>query len=205
MNEELRMPNPLLKRLAACGQDVMIWDLAHLIDPERISMGDSVIIDDFAMLMAGEAGIDIGSFCHVAAYSSVVGGGEFTMADCCSLSGGVKVYTGNEDYMGGSMTNPAVPYPYRIPERSYVRMGKHAIVGANSVVLPGVTIGEGCAVGACSLVTRDLPPWTICYGQPARPHKDRPRNRILQLEAYLREALYDNEGRYIPKAQRERL
>jgi galactoside O-acetyltransferase len=100
------------------------------------------------------------------------------------------------------MTNPAVPAPFRVPIRSFVRIGRHAIIGANTVILPGVVIGEGAVVGASSLVTKDCEPWTVYFGTPAKAIKKRPSERIRQLESELRRACYDATGRYIPKAKR---
>jgi galactoside O-acetyltransferase len=114
----------------------------------------------------------------------------------------VRLYTGNEDYLGGCLTNPAVPAPYRVPLRSFVHVGRHAIVGANAVILPGVTIGEGAVVGAGSLVTKDCAPWTIHAGTPARPLRERPCERILALEQQLRRDLYDVSGTYVPRRLR---
>lgn len=184
------------------GFDVTVWPLAKIISPEVISIGDAVIIDDFVMLMGG-ADTRIGSFVHIACHTSIAGGGEFEMADFAGLSGGVRIYTGSEAYTGHYLTNPTVPEPYRVLTRSYVRIGKHAIIGANSVVLPGVTIGEGAAIGANSLVTKDCEPWTIYFGTPARPHRHRPKEQIRLLEVQLRKNLYDNNGKYIPKDKRK--
>lgn len=186
---------------AYVGQDVIIWPLAKMLSPQVISIGDSVIIDDFVLIMGGKRTM-IGSFVHIASFTSISGGGEFVMEDFAGLSGGVRVYTGNEDYLGGSMTNPTIPQPYRIPIRSSVHIKKHVIVGANTVILPGVAIGEGAAIGANSLVRSDCQPWTVYVGSPARPVRSRPRKRILELEAQLRADLYDAEGNYIPERQR---
>ena len=49
-----------------------------------------------------------------------------------------------------------------------VRIANRAWLGFNVAVLPGVTVGEGAVVGACSVVTRDVPAWTIAAGNPAR-------------------------------------
>ena len=133
----------------------------------------------------------------------MIGGGEFIMEDFSGLSSGVQVYTASDDYLGGSLTNPAVPYPYRMPIRSFVHIKKHAVVGTNTVILSGVTIGEGVAIGANSLVKEDCEPWMIYVGSPARAIRPRPRERILELEAQLRRELYDAQGNYIPKRQRE--
>jgi acetyltransferase-like isoleucine patch superfamily enzyme len=193
-------PNDQLP-LARRGADVTIWPLAKIIAPETVSLGDSVIIDDFVLLMGGR-NIVIGSFIHIASFTSITGGGEFLMEDFATLSSGIRVFTGTDDFSGNWLTNSAVPYPYRQPERTFATIKKHAIVGANSVILPGVTIGEGAAVGANSLVLHDCEPWTIYVGSPARPLKSRPRERILELEAELRRELYDAQSQYIPKSQR---
>lgn len=188
--------------LANVGQDVIIWPLAKIISPEVISIGDSVIIDDFVFLMGGK-NTSIGSFVHIASFTSITGGGEFIMDNFTTLSSGIRVFTGTDDFLGGAMTNSTIPYPYRIPSRTFVHIKKHSIVGANSVILPGVTVGEGSAIGANSLVTKDCEPWMIYFGTPAKPIKLRPRERILELETQLRKNFYDTEKNYIPKHKRE--
>lgn len=187
---------------AKVGMDVTIWPLAKIVASEVITIGDSVIIDDFVFLAGGQR-TEIGSFVHIASFTSITGGGEFIMEDFSGLSGGVRVYTGNEDYTGGCLTNPAVPAPYRIPVRSSVHLKKHAIVGSNAVIFPGVVIGEGAVVGANSLVTKDCEPWTVYFGSPAKPIKRRHSSRILELEAALRRDLYDHNGAYISRDRRE--
>jgi galactoside O-acetyltransferase len=186
---------------ARVGEDVVIWPMAKIVSPGTISIGDSVIVDDFVLFMGGRLST-LHSFIHIGSFTSITGGGELCMEDFSGLSSGVRIYTGNEDYTGGCLTNPAVPAPYREPVRSFVHLGRHCIVGANSVVLPGVTIGEGAAVGACSLVLRDLKPWTIYAGSPCREIGPRPKDEILGREARLRKDLYDSDGKYIPKSRR---
>lgn len=182
-------------KFSEVGKDVTIWPLAKIVAPEAISIGNSVIIDDFVLLMGGQK-TSIGDFVHIASFTSITGGGQFTMEDFSGLSGGVRVYTGNEDYSGGCLTNPTVPSPYRVPIRSFVRIKKHAIVGANAVILPGVVIGDGAVIGANSLVTKDCKPWTVYVGSPAKELKSRPSERILSLEAQLREKMYI-DGHYV--------
>jgi len=185
--------------LREVGEDVIIWEKAKVVTPERVTIGDSVIVDDFVFLASGD--IVLGSFIHIASHTSIGGRGKLIMEDFAGLSGGVRVYTGNEDYHGGSLTNPAVPEPYRKTVRGDVHIRKHAIIGSNAVILPGVTIGEGAVVGALSLVTRDCEPWTIHVGVPAKPSKARPREKILELEARLRADLYDQDGAYIARTK----
>lgn len=187
--------------LAQVGQDVIIWPQAKIVSPEVIAIGDSVIIDDFVFIMGGKS-TQIGSFVHIASFTSITGGGELVMEDFTALSSGVRVFTGNEDYLGGCLTNSSVPYPYRLPTRSFVHVRKHSIIGTNTVILPGVVIGEGAAIGANSLVTKDCEPWKIYAGSPAKAVKTRPQDKLLELEAQLRQELYDARGNYIPKNQR---
>jgi acetyltransferase-like isoleucine patch superfamily enzyme len=187
--------------LSRVGQDVMIWPQAKIAAPEMITIGDSVIIDDFTLVMGG-ARTDIGSFVHIASFVSILGGGEFVIEDFSGISSGCRVYTGNDDYSGGCLTGPTVPFPYRVAVRSSVHIGKHAIIGANTVILPGVVIGEGVAIGAGAIVTKDCEPWMIYVGAPARAVRPRPKEKMLELEARLRLDLYDDRGRYISKQNR---
>lgn len=179
------------------GRQVTIWPQAKVVNRERISIGDRVIIDDFVLIIGGED-TRIGSFVHIAAFSSLTGGGRLVIEDFAGLSGGVRLYTGNEQYGGECLTNPTVPAPYRIPVRGTVVVKRHAIVGANTVILPGVTIGEGAVVGACSLVTRDCEPWSVNFGAPARKVGTRPPAQILRLEQELRARYYAADGSYRP-------
>lgn len=187
---------------ASVGQDIIIWPLAKIVSPEVITIGDSVIIDDFVFIMGGKRTV-IGSFVHIASFTSITGGGEFVMDDFTTLSSGVRIFTGNEDYSGGCLTGSAIPFPYRVPIRSVVYIKKHAIVGAEAVILPGVIIGEGAVVGANSLVKKDCAPWTVYVGSPAKAIKSRPKEHILELETQLRNEFYDTDGNYIPAFKRE--
>lgn len=49
-----------------------------------------------------------------------------------------------------------------------IAIGRHAWVAARAIVQMGVSVGEGCVIGAGSVVTRDTPPWTVCAGNPCR-------------------------------------
>jgi galactoside O-acetyltransferase len=106
------------------------------------------------------------------------------LEDFSGLSQGVKIYTHSDDYSGESLTNPTVPRAFLSLQGGAVSIGRHAIIGAGSVILPGADIGEGTAVGALSLVTKPLEPWGIYAGVPARRLKDRSRallNRETEL------------------------
>ncbi|MGL6624282.1 acyltransferase [Aeromonas jandaei] len=63
-----------------------------------------------------------------------------------------------------------------------VKIEKQVVIGTNSVVFPGVTIGEGCAIGAMSLLLKSTASWGIYIGNPAYRLKERDRN-IARLES----------------------
>lgn len=163
------------------GKNVRVSTRASFYGAERISLGSDVRIDDFCVLSAGEGGIEIGSYVHVAVMAALIGRGRITIGDFCNISGRVSIYSSSDDYSGRTMTNPTVPAEYKNVTDAPVILGKHVIVGAGSVVLPGVTIGDGAAVGALSLVNRDLEPFGVYAGSPIRRLKDRSR-RLLDLE-----------------------
>lgn len=153
---------------ADLGCNVNISRKASLYGVERISIGSNVRIDDFCVISAGKEGISIGNYIHIAVYSSIIGAGRITLEDYCNISSRVAIYSSNDDYTGEFMTNPMVPSKYTNVQHAPVKICQHAIIGSGSVVLPGVNISKGSAVGALSLVAKSLASWGIYAGQPAR-------------------------------------
>lgn len=172
---------------AACGEDVRISTKASFHNAGNIRIGSHVRIDDFCVLSAGRGGIVIGNFIHVGVFSSLIGAGTITLHDFCNLSARTSIYSSNDDYSGARMTNPTVPPQFTGVTHAPVTIGRHAIVGAGSVLLPGVLLEEGAAVGALSLVKQKCRAFGIYAGSPARRIGTRKRG-LLQLEGqFLRE------------------
>lgn len=165
------------------GENVRIYAGARIIGCEHIHIGSNVIIDDFVLIYAN-APVYIGSYVHIASYTSI-SGGEALLEDFSTLSSGVRIIAGTDDFLGAGMANSTIPAPYRKVHRSFVHIGRHAIVGANCSVLPGVHIGEGAAVGASSMVGKSLAPWGVYAGVPARRLKARESETILRMEREL--------------------
>ena len=174
--DELRQMN-----FARLGQNVLIHRHCNIVNPDRISCGDSVRIDGFTNVIASRS-IRFGSYIHIGSFCNLAGGEEIEINDFSTLSQGVKLFTTSDDYSGAAMTNPTVPEAYTAVHREPVRIGRHVVVGSSSVVLPGSDIGDGVAVGALSLVKGKLEPWGVYGGIPARRIKERKRD-LLQLEA----------------------
>jgi galactoside O-acetyltransferase len=166
---------------AALGEGLRVSDKASFHSASRIELGDHTRIDDFCVLSAGAGGIRIGRHVHVAVYSSLIGAGRIELGDFCNLSSRVSIYSSSDDYSGRTMTNPTVPDAYKDVHHADVRLGRHVIVGSGSVILPGLTLEDGVAVGALSLVREDCRAFGIYAGQPARRVRERERG-LLELE-----------------------
>jgi galactoside O-acetyltransferase len=164
--------------IASCGTDVAVDPTVRIIHPERIHLGSNVRIDAFSVLSAGEGGIHVGDYVHIAAYVFLAGAGRIDIGDHVGLSGRVSVYSSNDDYSGAALSNPTAPLDLRNVTTADVSFGRHVLVGAGSVVLPGVTIGDGASVGALSLIREDVAPFTMVAGIPARVLGERGRGML---------------------------
>ena len=94
--------------------------------------------------------VDIGTFAYINAEAGVV------LEDNVQLGGGVKIYSVS------TIDN----------KRGLVILKKNCRIGANSVIMPGVTIGENSIIGALSFVNKDVPDNVIAYGTPAKVIKN---------------------------------
>lgn len=163
------------------GKNVRISDKASIYGASRISVGDNTRIDDFCVLSAGEGGIFLGRNIHIAVFCSLMGQGKIEMKDFSGLSSRVAVYSSSDDYTGRSLTNPTVPEKYKKVAHGPVILGKHVIVGVGAVILPNVEIADGSAVGALSMVTKNVEAGIIVSGVPAKKVMVRKQN-IFSLE-----------------------
>ncbi len=89
---------------------------------------------------------------------------RITIGSNATVSQGAYLCSASHDY-----TDPA----FRLFSKP-ITIGDGAWVAAKAFVAPGVSIGDGTVIGACSVVTKDMPAWTICAGNPCKPLKPRP-------------------------------
>lgn len=99
----------------------------------------------------------------VAPGSEVYALGKIILRERCTIAQHCYLCTGSHD-----VTQESLPLTV-----GSIEVGPDALLFAFTFVAPGVTIGEGAVIGAASVVTKDMPPWTICAGNPCKPIKPR--------------------------------
>jgi UDP-2-acetamido-3-amino-2,3-dideoxy-glucuronate N-acetyltransferase len=146
-------PSSYVDEGAEIGAGTMIWHFCHVLGDVRI-----------------------GQKCRIG--QNVVIGPRVRIGHNVKIQNNVSVYAGvtleDDVFCGPSMvfTNVATPrsaYPRNRPEDNLPTLVKRgASIGANATILCGHTIGEYALIGAGSVVTRDVPPYALVYGNPAR-------------------------------------
>jgi acetyltransferase-like isoleucine patch superfamily enzyme len=169
------------------GKNVSIAKNCLIRGLENIFLGDCVRIDGFCTITAPSKQVVIGSYIHIGSHCTLLGGSGIILNDFCGLSHGVMIFTSSEDFSGKSLTNPTIPSHFRKVISGPVVLEKHVIIGAGTIILPKVTMGEGSAVGALSLVRKNLLPWTIYIGNPAKRIATRSQDLLNLEKAFLHE------------------
>lgn len=165
------------------GTGVLISRKVSIYGEKKIEIGNNVRIDDFCII-SGK--ITIGNNVHIGAYTGLFGGNTgIDIHDFAGISGRCLVYAESEDYSGNFLTNPTIEEEYRNLSKGKVVFSKHSILGAGSIVLPNVIIGEGCSFGAMSLVSKSTESWGIYVGSPCKRVKDRSKNLLAIEKKYL--------------------
>ena len=169
------------------GDNVLISRKCSIYNPEKVSIGSHVRIDDFAIITAAEPVI-LGNYTHISAHASIFGAAGVVCGDYVTISGRVAIYSESDDYSGESATNPMLPMELKPKYKcGKIKLESFAIIGTNSTLMPGITLKEGCAIGAHSYVTGDCEPWSVYAGVPAKKIKRRSSNVKGLVEAHLRE------------------
>lgn len=178
--------------LKQCGRNVLISRKASIYGAENITVGNNVRIDDFCILTGN---IFIGDFVHIAAYTALYGGDKgIFIDDYAGLSSRISVYSQSDDFSGETMTNPMIPDEYKNVISEKVIISKHTIIGSGCVILPGVTLKEGSAFAALSLINRDANQWSVNAGIPFKEIKKR-SNNLLALEKKFSQRSNANDGK----------
>ena len=167
------------------GKNVKISDKASIYNFDKMEIGDNSRIDDFCVISGS---VKIGSNVHITPFCLVAGGIPGVIIENFStLAYGVKVFSQSDDYSGASMTNSTIPKYFKKEILSKVLIERHSIIGAGSIVMPGVTIATGTSIGANSLVLKSTNPWEICAGSPVKKIKERKKELLILEKEYLKD------------------
>jgi acetyltransferase-like isoleucine patch superfamily enzyme len=133
--------------------DVFPWN--------RFEIGKLTTIEDFCTINNGSGHVLLGDRVRVGIGSVIIG--PVTMGNGSGLGQHVFVSGFNHGFKDASANSSGQPLDIKP-----VTIEDEAHIGANSVILAGVTIGRRCQVGAGSVVTKDIPPFSVAVGNPAR-------------------------------------
>ena len=161
--------------------------LKHFVKAQNITIGDYTYYDDFEDVRNFEKNVRyhfdfIGDKLRIGKFCAIASGVEFILNGGNHLVEGISSYPFSIFGNGweGAMEGRA------FPNRGDIRVGNDVWLGYRSVILAGVTIGDGAIVGAYSVVTKDVPPYTIVAGNPAREIRRRfseaEIERLLELQ-----------------------
>jgi acetyltransferase-like isoleucine patch superfamily enzyme len=132
----------------------------------RLEIGAHTLFEPDVWITAPDpARIRIGQGCFLNIGAMVAAVSLVEIGDHCMLANNCFVTDGNHRF-----DDPDRPVPWQgFTTKGPTRIGDNTWLGANVVVTSGVTIGERCVIGANSVVTKDVEPFTIAAGAPARP------------------------------------
>jgi len=129
------------------------WEKARYL-----GFGEGTSIYDSSLVMGN---VRVGRHTWVGPFTVLDGSGGLEIGDFCSISAGVQIYSHHTVRWAISGGRVA-------PEQNATKVGSRCYLGPNTVVAKGVTIGDGCVIGAGSLVLRDIPAGSKAFGTPCR-------------------------------------
>jgi len=161
--------------LKAYGENVFISKKASIYGAENIIIGNNVRVDDFCIL-SGK--ITIGNYVHISAYCVLYGKFGIEIGNYSGISPRCTIFSATDDFSGNYMISPMVPAEYTNIINGLVKLSDYVQIGTNTVIMPSVTIGKGSVTGAFTFVTKNINPWKICFGIPAKEIKNRSKKLL---------------------------
>lgn len=161
--------------LKSYGKNVLISRYARLYSTSKISIGDNVRIDDFCIVSGN---IKFGSHIHISPYVALYGALGIELEDYTGISAHSVVYSAMDDFGGNYLVGSVHPEELTNVTGGKVLVKRYTQIGVNCVVFPNLTLEEGVAVGACSLVTKSIEGWGIYAGIPVRRIRDREKGLL---------------------------
>ena len=155
---------------ASIGENVVIEDGALVLEPEHIAIGSNVYIGHYAILR-GYSGnqMRIGDDTWIGQFCYINSAGGVDIGSRVGIGPGVKIMSSKHGEEGRD-----VPVLLCDLEFARVVVEDDCDIGMGAIILPGVTVGKGSQVGAGAVVTKDVAPYSVVAGVPARKIGERP-------------------------------
>lgn len=164
---------------------IKISKKASIYKPELMTIGKNVRIEDYCVL---NGDITIGNNVFIAVFCLLDGYAGITIEDDVTISAKVSIHSGTDDYSGESLVGVYVPIRLRKNHyNGHVTIKSHCIIGDSSVLMPGITLAEGTAVGAMSFLKESTDPFGIYAGVPAKRIKERKKDILKQYYDFISE------------------
>jgi acetyltransferase-like isoleucine patch superfamily enzyme len=148
-----------------------------------ISLGENCDIGEFAMILSYGGDIVIGSHCSVNPFSILYGHGGLKIGDHVRIAGHTVIIPAEHRF-----EDPNIPIAHQGATKKGIVIEDDVWIGTHCSILDGVTVGRGAVIGAGSVVTRDVSPFSVVAGVPAQ----RIRTRNTEPSA-VREGLQNTE------------
>ena len=183
MNEY--MGQGVTKLLKSCGEGVKVYPMAKIVSPNCVKIGDNTRLCDFSFIHPEGGTIEIGRYCDFEPYSLIWGAGKMKIGDFVNFGPGMKIMGNLYDYKIGDIMVGTVEQTHAGIIAPELVIEDHVYFGADVTVLGSVHyIGEGALIGAQTLVNRDLEPWGVYVGSPAKKIGERPRGALDKVTMY---------------------
>ncbi|MCR5470685.1 MAG: acyltransferase [Prevotella sp.] len=127
----------------------------------KFSLGDYSVIESFACINNAVGDVIIGNYTRIGLHNTIIG--PVTIGHHVNLAQGITVTALNHKFK-----NPDIRIDEQGVSTKPVVIGNDIWVGANAVILPGVTIGDHSVIAAGAIVTKDAPPHSLVAGVPAK-------------------------------------
>jgi acetyltransferase-like isoleucine patch superfamily enzyme len=150
---------------------------------DAIEIGPHTIIKGELLTFGHGGKIKIGQYCYIGEYSKIWSAKSIRIGDRVLISHNVNIFDNSTHPISAvdrhkqykEIISSGHPKKLNLQEKPIV-IQNDVLIGCMSIILQGVTIGEGSIVGAGSVVTKDVPPWTIVAGNPTRVLRKIPEN-----------------------------
>jgi len=159
----------LYRKLGKLGNNSDIGDFDIITEPQRIFIGDESQILDHCRIQSYPAlteinnRIEIGNHCYLGFYLTILAGENISIGDNVLMASNVLITSQGH----GTDPESSVPYMDQQLKCSPIEIGSGTWIGEKVSIMPGVTIGKKCIIGANSVVTHDIPDFCLAVGAPA--------------------------------------